>query len=71
MTRVYLPFGSFGKYSNWWELVGVSGGWWELAEVGRSWQEIMGLSGKKWELVGDRGIHRNYGRYTLSGAYIG
>ncbi len=26
----------------------------------------MGFSGKKWELIGDRGIYRNYGRYTLS-----
>ncbi len=26
----------------------------------------MGFRGKKWELVGDRGIYRNYGRYTLS-----
>ncbi len=25
----------------------------------------MGFSGKKWELIGDRGIYRNYGRYTL------
>ncbi len=31
----------------------------------------MGFSGKKWELVGDRGIYRDYGRYTLScGLYI-
>ncbi len=26
----------------------------------------MGFSGKKWEVIGDRGIYRNYGRYTLS-----
>ncbi len=26
----------------------------------------MGFSGKKWELIGDRGIYRNYERYTLS-----
>ncbi len=30
----------------------------------------MGFSGKKWELIGDRGIYRNYGRYTLSWAYL-
>ncbi len=26
----------------------------------------MGFSGKKWELIGDRGIYRNCGRYILS-----
>ncbi len=33
---------------------------------GTSIWEIMGFSGKKWGLVGERGIYRNDRRYTLS-----